>query len=270
MSTSTQHDDASRKRKRDAAQDSESEGIDDTTKRIRGLTRILEEPDSNRISDEAILFYATSAIEFMDDFESLVTDIMMDISISNPEGILIDIGMDGFGRLFIKRGKESDRTYHEYFHSIAASIRPRWAVLKAIKELLGQVHKLPGISPCISIVWDLASFAHTAAEKKLQDVDFQKFFELCGEAEEKLGQKISDTERMIEFYQELRIRDAWTADALKSTSVLELLQLRPDDVKALEELTIAQEIADFLKKKLEPFKELHGLIRNLEAELSGC
>ncbi|KAK3351362.1 hypothetical protein B0H65DRAFT_506786 [Neurospora tetraspora] len=253
MSTSTQHDDASRKRKRDAAQDSESEGIDDTTKRIRGLTRILEEPDSNRISDEAILFYATSAIEFMDDFESLVTDIMMDISISNPEGILIDIGMDGFGRLFIKRGKESDRTYHEYFHSIAASIRPRWAVLKAIKELLGQVHKLPGISPCISI-----------------DVDFQKFFELCGEAEEKLGQKISDTERMIEFYQELRIRDAWTADALKSTSVLELLQLRPDDVKALEELTIAQEIADFLKKKLEPFKELHGLIRNLEAELSGC
>ncbi|EGO60755.1 hypothetical protein NEUTE1DRAFT_107346 [Neurospora tetrasperma FGSC 2508] len=264
MSSSSQHG-ASRKRKRDAAQDSESQGIDDARKRIHRLTRILEEPDSSRISDEAILFNATSAIEFMDDFEKLVT--ATDISISNPRDILEEIGMDGFGRLFIKRWKQSDHTYHSIFRNISFVIGNRRDALKAVKELLGQVHKLPGISPCISIVWDLASFAHTAAEKEMQNVDYREFLKLCDKAEEKLGQKISEVERMIQFYSKLDIRDAWTVDTLKSTSIFELLQLRPDDVKALNDLSSVQETAAFLKKKLEPFKKLHGLIEALQMEL---
>lgn len=152
MSSSSQHG-ASQKRKRDAAQDSESQDIDDARKRICGLTRILEEPNSSCISDEAILFNATSAIKFLDDFKNLVT--ATDISISNPRDILEDIGMDAFGRLFIMRWKQSDHTYHRIFRNTSYVIGNKRNALKATKELLGQVYKLPGISPCISSVWDL-------------------------------------------------------------------------------------------------------------------
>ncbi|KAK3491376.1 hypothetical protein B0T13DRAFT_72880 [Neurospora crassa] len=210
---------------------------------------------------EAILFNATSAIRFMHDYQRLVTET--DSSISNSRDILNDIGMDDFGRLFIERRKQSDRTYHQEFRPVASFIGTRRTILKAIKELLDQVHQLPVISPCISIVWDLASFAHTAAEKEMENVDLLEFDELRGEAQEKLERKISDVERMIQLYSERDIRDAWTVNVLKSTSVFELLQLRPDDVKALNDLSSVQEIAAFLKKKLEPFNKLRGLVEAL-------
>lgn len=46
----------------------------------------------------------------------------------------------------------------------------------------------------------LVSFSNTAAEKNMQNVDVKEFGDLCREAAQRLGQKISDVERMITFY----------------------------------------------------------------------
>lgn len=97
MSTSTQHDGFSRKRKRDAGEDSKSEGIDDTTGGIRGLSHILEMPDLSRDSDERLLFNAIEATDFINNLERLMKRSF------EPPGILGNIGIDCFGRLFITK-----------------------------------------------------------------------------------------------------------------------------------------------------------------------